>query len=112
MTIGLRVLALLALGAPPCGGGGGGGPDNQDPPPGGDGDGGFDQTGGGRVEVSPAILALDVGETATLVATVYDADDQIVAEPVTWQSNGGAASVSENGTVTGVAGGTAGGPPR
>ncbi len=60
------------------------------------------------VSVSPATLALEVGQGGNLSATVRDADDATISATVTWSSSSPAtATVSSSGRVTGVAQGTA-----
>lgn len=58
------------------------------------------------VNVSPAALNLVAGGHATLVASVYDVDGNLLQRLVTWTSaNAGVASVDASGVVTGVAAG-------
>ncbi len=61
-----------------------------------------------RVVTSPSSVTLDQGQTYPLVAVAYDAADNVLSSPITWSSsNASVASVSEGGTVTAHAAGTA-----
>lgn len=61
------------------------------------------------IKIAPASVSVDVGSSATLQATAYDASgQQLQGVPVAWgTSNQGVATVSSSGHVTGVAAGTA-----
>ena len=52
-----------------------------------------------RVEVSPATLSLEVGETATVSATAYDAGGNVVEVPFLYFSRGGRGSLAVNRTT-------------
>ena len=52
-----------------------------------------------RVEVSPATLSLEVGETATVSATAYDTDGNVVEVPFLYFSRGGRGSLAVNRTT-------------
>lgn len=61
-----------------------------------------------RVETSPSSVTLDQGQTYPLVAVAYDAADNVLSTPIAWSSsNASVASVSQGGTVTAQAAGTA-----
>jgi len=60
-----------------------------------------------RVVVLPSTLALDYNAEATLTATCYDADDNIVITPVTWTSSSANVAVDTTGKVTGANEGSA-----
>ena len=66
-----------------------------------------DHTDVDRVEVNPAAVALTVGETRTITAQVFDANDErIVDRRVFWTSqNPTVATVSQSGVVTGTGSG-------
>ena len=60
------------------------------------------------IRVTPATASVFIGSTTTLSATVLDAGGASLDRPVTWSSGAPTvASVSEDGTVTGVGVGTA-----
>ena len=57
--------------------------------------------------ISPSSLAIGIGGTGQFTATVRDVSGAVIpGAPVTWSISGGAASISANGLVTGLAGGT------
>lgn len=59
------------------------------------------------VTVSPALSSVDEGDVIQLTATVFDADGNIIAVPVTWTtSDASVATVDQTGLVTGVAQGS------
>ncbi len=60
-----------------------------------------------RVVVLPETLALDYTQEATLSATCYDADDNIVITPVAWTSSSANVPVDAAGKVTGANEGSA-----
>ncbi len=61
-----------------------------------------------RLEVTPASLALKLGETRGLSVLVYDARGSTLSVPVTWASSSAAvATVSATGAVTATGSGTA-----
>jgi uncharacterized protein YjdB len=62
-----------------------------------------------RVTVTPGSLSVQVGQSAPLAATTFDASGAVLTgRTVTWSSsNGAVATVAPNGSVTGVAVGTA-----
>lgn len=59
-----------------------------------------------RVEVTPAVTTLDVGETVQLTPRVLDASGSRLTYPVTWRTTG-PATVSASGMVTALGPGTA-----
>jgi uncharacterized protein YjdB len=62
-----------------------------------------------RMTIEPETASVQVGATATLRVTLYSASgQQLQGIPVLWgTSDGSIATVSQSGTVTGVASGTA-----
>lgn len=57
-----------------------------------------------RVEVTPPSLTLEIGQTGSLSAQVFDADGNTLTRAVTWSSsNPETATVTDVGSVTGVA---------
>jgi uncharacterized protein YjdB len=59
------------------------------------------------VTVSPALSSVDEGDVIQLTATVFDAEGNIIAVPVTWTtSDASVATVDQTGLVTGVAQGS------
>ena len=60
-----------------------------------------------RVVVLPDKLDLEYIASGTLTATCYDADDNVILDPVKWESDSDSVSVAANGEVTGAHEGSA-----
>lgn len=72
------------------------------------GNGGTDPVVVDEVSVTPGSPSIQVGQTVQLAATPLDADGDPLSRAVTWTSlNGGVASVSSSGLVTGLSQGSA-----
>jgi len=66
-------------------------------------------TGPDRIELTPASMTIDAGETVSVTATAYDEDGTVLPDPpVRWIAmNPEVAAVDQTGQVTGVSPGEA-----